>query len=313
MATPKKKTSKTFFDYYPNFPRDKAHLVQLCLPREKMNNKKAPQFPLMYSEKLDGVFCFALCDTTSVHIFSRTGEEYLSLEHLKPELYDISMALCTDVIIFEGYAKGVPQPTISGWCRDTKNQHYEVAAYIHDSLSPDEFWGSCEVRPYEERYQALDDLEGWQHNYCHTYLVPQYYAYTWSDIDKAADKVWKVGGEGLVVRDPTSGYYPGKRNETMLKIKQGISYDLKVLSLQEGTGKYKGMVGALVCQFRDGKTVTVGTGLTNDQRKRWWSDFFYDEIVGKIVQIDAMTESTKGVLREPRFKGIRHDKTEGDF
>lgn len=71
----KKKTSKTFFDYHPDFPRDKSHLIQLCLPREKMNNKKTPRFPLMYSEKLDGVFCFALCDLTSVHIFSRTGEE----------------------------------------------------------------------------------------------------------------------------------------------------------------------------------------------------------------------------------------------
>lgn len=46
MAT-KKKTVKTFFDYYPDFPRDKSHLVQLCLPREKMNNKKTPwPFPV---------------------------------------------------------------------------------------------------------------------------------------------------------------------------------------------------------------------------------------------------------------------------
>lgn len=309
----KKKTSKTFFDYHPDFPRDKSHLIQLCLPREKMNNKKTPQFPLMYSEKLDGVFCFAVCDTFSVRIFSRTGEEYLSLEHLKGELYDISKTLCTDVIIFEGYAKGVPQPTISGWCRDTKNQHYEVGAYIHDALSLDEFWGMCKTRPYEERYQALESIEDWQYNYRHAFLVPQYYADTWSDIEKAANHIWKIGGEGLVVRDPCAIYNPGKRNETMIKIKKDISYDLKVLSLQEGTGKYKGMTGALVCQFRDGKEVVVGTGLTDAQRKRWWSEFFYDEVVGKIVQIDAMTESTKGVLREPRFKGIRHDKTEGDF
>lgn len=311
MAT-KKKTVKTFFDYYPDFPRDKSHLVQLCLPREKMNNKKTPQFPLMYSEKLDGVFCFALCDLTSVHIFSRTGEEYLSLEHLKPELYDISKTLGTDIIIFEGYAKGVPQPTISGWCRDTKAQHYEVGDYVHDALSLDEFWGTCEARPYEERSQELNRIEFWQ-SYHHTFLVPQFFAYTWSEIDKAAERVWNAGGEGLVVRDPSVGYLPGKRNETMMKVKKDISYDLKVLSLQEGTGKYTGMVGALVCQFRDGKEVIVGTGLTDAQRKRWWSEFFYDEVVGKIVQIDAMSESTKGVLREPRFKGIRSDKAEGDF
>ncbi len=309
MAT-KKKTAKTFFDYHPDFPRDKSHLVQLCLPREKMNNKKTPQFPLMYSEKLDGVFCFAVCDLTSVHIFSRTGEEYLSLEHLKPELYDISQALCTDVIIFEGYAKGVPQPTTSGWCRDQKAQQYAVGAYVHDALSLDEFWGTCKVRPYAERYAALDTLDVWSY---HAFLVPQYFADTWSDIDKAAKRIWKMGGEGLVVRAPNAGYFPGKRNETMIKVKKGVSYDLKVLALNEGTGKYKGMLGSLVCKFRGGKEVIVGSGLTDVQRTRWWSPFFYDEIVGKIVQIDAMAESTKGLLREPRFKGVRHDKAEGDF
>lgn len=64
--------------------RDKHHLVQLCLPYEKL---KAPlSFPALASEKLDGVFAFAVIQDTEVHIFSRTGEEYKSLEHLKPEL-----------------------------------------------------------------------------------------------------------------------------------------------------------------------------------------------------------------------------------
>ena len=50
--------------------------------------------------------------------------------------------------------------------------------------------------------------------------------------------------------------------------------------------------------------------MTDADRKDWWKD--NSIVVGKIVQIDAMGESAKGVLREPRFKGIRFDKKKPD-
>lgn len=295
------------FDVCKLVGRDKHHLVQLCLPYEKL--KCTLKFPVLASEKLDGVFAFAISLDNECHILSRTGEEYTSLEHLKEPLLALSKEIQCEVIIFEAYAKGVPQPTISGWCRDTKKQHLEVEAYIHDAMPLGEFAGTGFAESYYVRAEYLR-LHMVQNPYLH--LVEQRHITNEKALFTMAESIWAAGGEGVVARPEFAGYYPGKRNQYMVKLKKGVSFDLKVVALEEGTGKYKGCTGKLVCQDRNGKKIKVGTGLSDEQRRNWWSPFGYDCIIGKIVQIDAMAVSTKGVLREPRFKGIRLDKTEVD-
>lgn len=295
------------FDVCKLVGRDKHHLVQLCLPYEKL--KCTLKFPVLASEKLDGVFAFAISLDNECHILSRTGEEYTSLEHLKEPLLALSKEIQCEVIIFEAYAKGVPQPTISGWCRDTKRQHMEVEAYIHDAMPLGEFAGTGFAESYYVRAEYLR-LHMVQNPYLH--LVEQRHITNEKALFAMAESIWAAGGEGVVARPEFAGYYPGKRNQYMVKLKKGVSFDLKAVALEEGTGKYKGCTGKLVCQDRNGKKIKVGTGLSDEQRRTWWSPFGYDCIIGRIVQIDAMAVSTKGVLREPRFKGIRLDKTEVD-
>lgn len=295
------------FDVCKLVGRDKHHLVQLCLPYEKL--KCTLKFPVLASEKLDGVFAFAISLDNECHILSRTGEEYVSLDHLKEPLLALSKEIQCEIIIFEAYAKGVPQPTISGWCRDTKKQHLEVEAYIHDAMPLGEFAGGGFAESYYVRAEYLR-LHMIQNPYLH--LVEQRHITNEKALFDMAESIWAAGGEGVVARPEFAGYYPGKRNQYMVKLKKGVSFDLKVVALEEGTGKYKGCTGKLVCQDRNGKKIKVGSGLSDEQRRTWWSPFGYDCIIGKIVQIDAMAVSTKGVLREPRFKGIRLDKTEVD-
>ena len=51
--------------------------------------------------------------------------------------------------------------------------------------------------------------------------------------------------------------------------------------------------------------------MTDYQRNLWWDK--PEEIIGKIIEVRGMMDSTKGSIVQPRFKSIRHDKTEGDF
>lgn len=289
--------------------RDKHHLVQLCLPIEKM--KGTFKFPVYASEKLDGVFAFAYVTEKDCFIYSRTGEEYTSLDHLKPDLWQLGRETQCEIIIFEAYALGVPQPTISGWCRDTKRQHSEVDAYLHDILTLEDLTTGFSHYVYSDRYDILRTSYRQLHS-CHLHLIEQRSIHSLAALTEMAEAVWAKGGEGIVIRNILGGYYPGKRNSSMVKVKKGVSYDLIVMAVEEGTGKYQNAVGKLVCHDRNGKVVKVGTGLTDEQRRTWWSPFGYDEIVGKVVQIDAMAISSKGILREPRFKGIRFDKKEVD-
>lgn len=290
--------------------RDKRHLVQLCLPLEKV--KGTINFPVVASEKLDGVFCLAYVLNSECFIYSRTGEVYTSLEHLKHELIALAKGAQCEIIIFEAYAEGVSQPTISGWCRDTKKQHLEVEAYVHDMLMFTEFY-KCETDcGYADRYDYMRFIFNCLDNLKYIHLVDAELVHSYSALMRMAEDIWSRGGEGVVYRDFFAGYMAGKRNSTMVKVKKAVSFDLKVIAVKEGTGKYEGSTGYLICQDRKGKKVKVGSGLTDEQRRTWWSPWGYDEIVGKIVQIDAMKVSSKGVLREPRFKGIRYDKTEAD-
>ena len=81
--------------------RDKHHLVQLCLPIERVNGKL--KFPMLASEKLDGVFCLAVVLDGKCYIYSRTGEEYLSLNHLKDGFCYLARISQLEVFIFEAY------------------------------------------------------------------------------------------------------------------------------------------------------------------------------------------------------------------
>jgi len=121
----------------------------------------------------------------------------------------------------------------------------------------------------------------------------------------------EAGYEGILVKDPNS-VYECKRSVSWLKIKPVITVDLTVVSLEEGTGKNIGKLGALVCEgTHQGKfiRVNVGSGLNDDQRAEIWND--KDAILGQVVEIkaDCITQNqdtdSEYSLRFPRFERFR--------
>lgn len=122
---------------------------------------------------------------------------------------------------------------------------------------------------------------------------------------------WAIEGgyEGIMLKDPQAPYET-KRTKSWLKIKPAIEVSLTIVDLEEGTGKYKGMLGALVCEGVDaGKKikVNVGTGLSDWDRDKFWVS--RDVLVGQVVEIkaDAISQNQDGTysLRFPRFKTFR--------
>ena len=280
------------FDLCAYLGRDKKHLFQKVLPIEKTDTSKL-HFPMWASEKFDGVFCCALMDDDGeVHICSRTGEEYLSMEHLKN--YFRGKLFQNVLLLFEAYIFGQPQNVISGACRDTKNQHPEIVAMFHTFVENNTAVLSS----------SGDDTDSWK-------FVDHSLVYSLEEAQKLADSIIDRGGEGLILHaHNVQPYQPGKRNASIIKIKRGISVDLECLGVYLGKGKYSASVGGLLCRYKDGKIIRV-SGMTDIQRQVWFDH--HDYIVGKIVQIDAMGETANGMLREPRFIGIRTDKEEPDY
>jgi hypothetical protein len=107
-------------------------------------------------------------------------------------------------------------------------------------------------------------------------------------ISRRLDEANEVGYEGLILR----------QGDKWLKVKPSETYDVEVTNVIEGTGKYVGMMGALVTA--KGK---VGTGFTDAMRKEFW-----DMKTGTIIEVECMSITKDGKFRHPRFKRIRWDK-----
>lgn len=127
------------------------------------------------------------------------------------------------------------------------------------------------------------------------------------------NSLYKKGEEGTILKDANS-IWENKRSKYQLKMKGIQTCDLVVVAVEEGTGKNKGKIGALVCQSSDGKLeVNVGTGLTDQDRAEAFS-FFVDKIVEVQYneRIINKNDGSKWSLFLPRFVQVRIDKTVAD-
>ena len=106
--------------------------------------------------------------------------------------------------------------------------------------------------------------------------------------------------------------YEFKRTKNLIKCKKFYTYDLKCIGVEEGTGKNKGNLGAIVVDFK-GNPVHVGSGFSDEMRNNIWND--PDSIIGKIIEV-KYKEVTKNKdtgaesLQFPVFVSIREDKEE---
>lgn len=113
------------------------------------------------------------------------------------------------------------------------------------------------------------------------------------------------GYEGIMIKELTAPYVC-KRSTSWLKLKPVMTLDLEVVDIEEGTGKNKNSLGAVVCEgTHDGKQirVNVGSGFSDEDRTNIWNN--QDKVVGQIAEVaaDAVTQNQDGSfsLRFPRF------------
>ena len=125
------------------------------------------------------------------------------------------------------------------------------------------------------------------------------------DASLAAKNIVKQGWEGLMCVEPNSIYTPGKRGNHIVKLKYRKTTDLLCIGVEEGEGKYLGMIGALVLKDSKGRVVSVGSGL--DDADRLGLHVYY---IGKIIEIEY--EQIIDTYIQPTFVGVRHDKHESD-
>ena len=158
-------------------------------------------------------------------------------------------------------------------------------------------------------------LELINNDYKYFQILPCLYEGTdTSKITEILNEQVQKGEEGIMI-NITDAYYEFKRTDSLLKVKKFKSCDLRIVDMEVGTNKNSDRLGALICEYKNGNTVKVGSGFSYEQRLEFWTN--KDKYIGSIVEISYFEETSNAngelSLRFPTFKDIRTDKTEPNF
>ncbi len=97
-------------------------------------------------------------------------------------------------------------------------------------------------------------------------------------------------GEGVVLRDASLPYYTG-RNKNALKMKSYLDTECKVIGYTKGRGKFEGLLGSLLCEMKNSKTIKIGSGFSKQERKN-------PPKIGTVITFKYYGLTSKG---NPRF------------
>lgn len=289
--------------------------VMLCSPFEQKLVDKV-KFPAAVQLKMDGMRFNAIVRNGKCEFRSRNGKEIQLLGNLEQEFIDLAgdidcvfdgelLVKDKGIILDRQTGNGILNKANKGTIKT--DEASKVHAVLWDLIPYVSFVdGHCPT-PYSIRFGSLQvmklpkKLSLVEHT-----VVPDMAAATRLFEGYLAD-----GQEGIILKD-LSGEWEDKRSKTQIKFKGELECDLKIVSIEEGTGKYAGMLGAIQCESADGVVkVSVGSGFNDEQRKTLGK-----EIVGKIAAIKynmrIKNKAGEESLFLPIVLEIRDDKEVAD-
>jgi DNA ligase-1 len=152
--------------------------------------------------------------------------------------------------------------------------------------------------PFEERIRFLtESIAGWNAAYAraHEHVVCTGIDHLIAELDR----ITQLGGEGLMLREPGSGY-ERTRSTSLLKVKKFLDAEATVIGHEAGAGRHKGRVGALLARFGNGIEFKVGTGLKDREREQ-------PPLVGTVITVKYQELTKDGAPRFPVYVGARVD------
>lgn len=264
----------------------------------------------VFQLKLDGMRAQAHVDVSggTVVFRSRNGLEIESVsDEMKAELLDAarshhSMYNSPSMLVIEGELvvdDAHFNETISS-AKKKKEQQDNLVFRFFDVLSVEEFEGTAE-QPSATYAQRLARINAFPSTTRVVRLDGEFVTTVAECMAKFAEALAR-GQEGGIVKDLDAPYEP-KRSYAWMKLKADNSEDLPVTGTKPGTGKYEGMIGAYICTRPNGVEVDVGSGISDEERKKDPS-----EVIGRIAEVGFHEETPDGSLRHPKFLRWRDDK-----
>lgn len=272
-------------------------------------------FPIYVSTKFDGIRAMVIDGVVYSRSMKPIRNEYIQKLFGKEEYQGFD----GELIVGDIYAKDVFQKTTSGVM--SKDGEPDVTFYVFDLWNlPDE--------DYESRQRILQDLLLQDSTMSSVVYTMIHKCHTAEDLDFFLKHEERVGGEGLIGRNPNGVYKYGRstpKEQFSMKFKFFKTEEFEVvgftermhnsneqkrdeLGYAERSGSKEGMIpmntlGSLVLKYGD-DTFNVGTGFSDALRDEIW--FNKEKYLGKLASIRYMSVGAKDKPRIPSFIWFRH-------
>lgn len=286
------------------------------LAHDSANHETKVQGQKLIEVKLDGVRVITVVYPNGhVSQYSRNGKELVNFEHIKQQI-SAQATTFTEPMVLDGEVMSTSfQDLMKQVHRKSDVAAGDAVLHLFDMITLSEFQAG---QGSKTQLQRSADLLAWYENSKQGLGNVAVVGQEAIDLDteqgqqrfKQINSDAITGGyEGLMIKDPQA-VYECKRTASWLKLKPFIEVSLEVISVEQGTGRNQGRLGAFVCQgIDDGRHIgtNVGSGFTDSDRDVFWNS--RDSLVGQIVEVraDAVTQNQDGSysLRFPRFLRFR--------
>ena len=204
------------------------------------------EFPLTVQPKFDGIRCL----TDGENMWSRRGKQFDNkiVAHLNSVACN-DFIVDGELILPEGYPL---QDTVSAAKKFRDNLSPKLLYRIYDIVAPD----LCYTERYEICKKIVEDTNNPQ-----VILAPSHVVETQEEIYPLHEKFVGEGWEGTMIRLHGHGYKINQRTNQLLKLKDFLEEEFKVVDVIDGKGKFVG-AGIFLCETPEGKifeTSPIGT------------------------------------------------------
>ncbi len=294
------------------FSKMQVPVFECMLADDSKKHESKMKGKVYVEPKLDGVRVIAICDKEKnlVTLMSRNGKELVNFPHINTQ-FEHMLAELDQSWIFDGEVMSADFQTLMRQIHRKGDAKTEDAVLnLFDCMPLKDFaQGGCD--------KSLTERKKWLASFAFGDNITVVESINF-DLDQEQDRFMAYnrqcidqGYEGIMIK-PQDGVYECRRSSLWLKVKPFIEVSLKIVDVEEGTGRNKGKLGALIVEGTDdGKFIktNVGSGLTDEDRETFWKDT--TKLIGKIVEVraDAITQNQDAVneysLRFPRFMRFR--------
>tara|TARA_B100001029_G_scaffold179314_1_gene188370 strand:- start:3370 stop:4656 length:1287 start_codon:yes stop_codon:yes gene_type:complete len=288
----------------------KVPIFSCMLAHDGAKHPKKIKGECLVEYKYDGVRVIAIVKNGKATLYSRNGKIFHNFPHIENALSKIDY----NNIVFDGEVMSDDfQALMKQVYRKSGAKTDDAYLALFDIIPLKEFNDGKSKLTSVERKKELNKLSN---SFEDVIKLVSYEIINFDENDgqeiflNMNKEALEKGFEGLMIK-PNDNYYECKRSHAWLKIKPFIEVTLKIIDIQEGSGKHSGKLGAFHVEGEDdGKffSLSVGSGLTDDEREKFWLS--KDKLIGRLIEIraDAITQSLEGEnysLRFPRFKNFR--------